>query len=96
MPAKSSKPSPGKGLSQKQGPAKTSPVEGAPAPKKTPRLLKRNTHEISPEDRHRMVAETAYFIAERRGFSGGRHEGDWYEAEQIVMQSLSRKNEDFH
>jgi len=37
-----------------------------------------------PEDRYRMVAEAAYFIAESRGFANGRCEEDWYEAERLA------------
>ena len=91
MPAKSSKPSPKKGPSPKQELAKSPPAEASPAPKRTPRSLKKKSREISPEKHHQMIAEAAYFIAERHGFSDGRHERDWYEAERIVMQSLSLK-----
>jgi len=87
MPAKSSKPSK-KNPSTKQELPKTPPVEAAPAPKKTPGILKKKSREIPPEKHHRMIAEAAYFIAERHGFSDGRHERDWYEAEKIISQSL--------
>lgn len=38
---------------------------------------------------HRMIAEAAYFIAERRGFSGEHGLDDWLAAEQQVRQVLS-------
>lgn len=34
-----------------------------------------------PAERHRRIAERAYFKAERRGFQGGSPEQDWLEAE---------------
>jgi hypothetical protein len=36
---------------------------------------------ISPEERRRMIAEAAYFRAERRGFALGGELDDWIEAE---------------
>ncbi len=40
------------------------------------------------EQRHRMIAEAAYYIAERRGFSAGNPEDDWYEAEIQIDRAL--------
>jgi len=40
------------------------------------------------EERHRMIAETAYFLAEERGFAGGDPVADWIEAERKVDQQL--------
>lgn len=39
--------------------------------------------------RVRMIEETAYFIAEARGFSGGSPMDDWLTAETLVDQQLS-------
>lgn len=44
-----------------------------------------HVHDMAPEERYRIIAETAYFIAERRGFMNGRSEDDWYEAERLIM-----------
>lgn len=33
------------------------------------------------EERHRYIAEAAYFKAEKRGFAPGHEEQDWREAE---------------
>jgi len=41
--------------------------------------------EINADDRHSMIAEAAYFIAERRGFDG-ECEAHWLEAEREVDQ----------
>jgi len=37
-----------------------------------------------PRSRHELVAEAAYYKAERRGFVGGDADQDWYEAEAEV------------
>ena len=37
-----------------------------------------------PTERDRLVAEAAYYIAERRGFSPGSELSDWLEAEREV------------
>jgi len=38
--------------------------------------------------RRRLIAETAYLRAERRGFAGGNPEEDWLEAEREIDQLL--------
>lgn len=43
---------------------------------------------ITPEEKHRMICEAAYYIAERRGFAGGNPEADWLEAETQVQSYL--------
>lgn len=43
---------------------------------------------IDPEHRRRMIAETSYFIAERRGFVSGSPTDDWLEAEVLVDRLL--------
>jgi hypothetical protein len=45
--------------------------------------------------RQQMIAEAAYFRAEKRGFSGGEESRDWLEAEAEVDQRL-RKHETEH
>ncbi len=45
---------------------------------------------ISSHDRRRMIAEAAYFHAERRGFEGGSPEEDWYEAEREIDDLLAK------
>jgi hypothetical protein len=44
---------------------------------------------VAPELRQRMVRETAYFMAERRGFSGGSAHDDWVAAEAEIDRMLS-------
>ena len=43
---------------------------------------------VSAEERRRMIAEAAYFRAERRGFSGGQSLEDWVAAEAEVDARL--------
>jgi hypothetical protein len=43
---------------------------------------------ISPEEGRRLVAEAAYFIAERRGFAAGQELDDWLQAEAKVNRTL--------
>ena len=45
--------------------------------------------EVSPEQRYMMIAEAAYFRAEKRGFVGGNSAQDWVEAEAEIDQLLS-------
>jgi hypothetical protein len=46
---------------------------------------------VSETVRRQMVAEAAYFRAERRGFSGGDPVADWLEAEAEVYTALQKK-----
>jgi hypothetical protein len=45
---------------------------------------------ISSQDRRRMIAEAAYFHAERRGFEGGTPDQDWYQAEREIDDLLAK------
>lgn len=45
--------------------------------------------ELSPELRHEMIREAAYYRAERRGFQGGDAVSDWLSSEQEVDSALS-------
>lgn len=40
--------------------------------------------EVSPEERHAMVAVAAYFLAERRGFLPGMEQQDWCQAAAAI------------
>jgi len=61
--------------------------------KKPPRRTARTaTKKVSPEQRWKMVAEAAYYKAEKRGFQGGDSARDWLEAEaEIDAQLAPRK-----
>jgi hypothetical protein len=43
---------------------------------------------VTAEERHRMIAEAAYFLAQERGFTGGDPVSDWIEAERKVDREL--------
>lgn len=45
---------------------------------------KRGTSEISAEQRERMIAEAAYFLAEHRQFQGGDPVQDWLQAQKEI------------
>jgi len=45
--------------------------------------------QISPAERMKMIAETAYYLAEARGFSQGNDVDDWVVAEQQVNAKLN-------
>jgi hypothetical protein len=46
-----------------------------------------------PEDRLEMIAEAAYYRAERRGFEPGHEVDDWLEAETAVDATIKRGDE---
>lgn len=45
--------------------------------------------QLSEEDRLRYIAEAAYYIAERRGFTSGSPEADWLAAETEIDRMLT-------
>jgi hypothetical protein len=48
------------------------------------------TRSVSAEQRHAMIAESAYLRAEARGFEGGDPVQDWLDSERDVDALLSR------
>jgi hypothetical protein len=44
--------------------------------------------DVTPDERHRLIAEAAYHRAEKRGFTGGDPLHDWLEAEAQVENEL--------
>jgi hypothetical protein len=44
----------------------------------------------SPEERQRMIAEAAYFRAERRGFAAGGELDDWLRAEAEIDRMIEQ------
>lgn len=44
--------------------------------------------ELTPEERERMIAEAAYYLAERRGFEPGHELEDWLVAEARIELEL--------
>lgn len=46
---------------------------------------------VTAEERYRMIAEAAYFRAEKRGFLGGNGAEDWLEAEAEIDRMLKEQ-----
>ncbi len=67
--------------------------EGAQQSGKNALKLNPTTAPIMGEARHKMIAETAYFLAEQRGFAGGHVLKDWLEAENQVNTLLTKQND---
>lgn len=61
------------------------PEAGAGEPPAPPRVAG-----ADPERRHALVAEAAYYRAERRGFAPGSELEDWCAAEHDIDSSLVR------
>lgn len=68
-------------------PAETAPAPAKPAAKK-PAAKAPAKAMVSAEERYRMIAEAAYFIAEKRGFAPGNHAADWAQAESDIAARL--------
>lgn len=47
-------------------------------------------HAVTAEVRARMIADAAYYIAEKRGFGHGHHDADWAAAEKQIDALLSK------
>ena len=43
------------------------------------------------EQRHKMIATMAYFLAEKRGFAPGNSEKDWLQSERIIDDLLKKQ-----
>lgn len=48
---------------------------------------------VTPEQRYQMIAEAAYFRAEKHGFAGGDVAHDWLEAEVEIDRMLQQPSE---
>lgn len=60
----------------------------------TPALANGSSGEGVPaEERHRMIAEAAYYRALQRGFAGGDAFDDWMAAEQEIDAALLAERE---
>jgi len=47
---------------------------------------------VSPAERQRMIAEAAYYIAEKRGFAPGQDVQDWAAAEKKIDAQLRQQS----
>lgn len=73
------------------------PIIVAPPPQtlkepEKPALKRPAKAPISPEERHRMIRDAAYYRAERRGFMGGDPRQDWLDAEDEIDQLLMKRS----
>lgn len=59
------------------------PAKSTGTKKKAGGRQKKATHSVTPEERWRMIAEAAYYLAEKRGFAGDSV-NDWVEAEKAI------------
>ncbi len=67
----------------------TSPAAQTRTQKKAPAAKSgRPRNGIPPEERHRLIAKSAYLKAERRGFQGGDPHQDWIAAEAEIDAML--------
>jgi len=67
-------------------PAKTTSVKS----RETPRKARRKPVTVPLEQRSQMIAENAYFRAEKRGFREGDPVADWLLSEKEVDDLLSQ------
>ncbi len=89
---------PSKAVTAAKGVAKkaVAPKAAAPAKKAAPKRARKSGNgeggkvTVSPEQRYRMIAEAAYYHAERRGFVGGDCAQDWIDAEAEIDSILSK------
>jgi hypothetical protein len=61
----------------------------APPSDTVPHMKPRSFDPPQEPEWHRMIAEAAYFIAEKRGFVGEHSLDDWLTAERQVRQVIS-------
>ena len=84
---------PSSGSARKAPGTKTAKPKGAPKREESAEHAAHlSAGVLSSEVRERMIRESAYLRAERRGFEGGTPEQDWFEAEQEVDRTLSWKS----
>ncbi len=72
------------GRAKRGGSAGNTTTTQQPAP-----ATRLTTPSVSPDQRHAMIAETAYLRAAARGFSGGDPVADWLASERDVDALLS-------
>ncbi|HEX5041794.1 MAG TPA: DUF2934 domain-containing protein [Candidatus Polarisedimenticolaceae bacterium] len=73
-------------------PRRETPAE-PPAPSLAPMATapengKSTAPHLSPDERHRLIAEAAYYRASQRGFHGGAEVEDWLAAEAEIDDKL--------
>jgi hypothetical protein len=71
--------------------AKPSEAPAKPAAAKPPVAAKPATAKPSPAERTKMIAEAAYYLAQKRGFGGGNELADWATAEKQVDALIAKR-----
>jgi hypothetical protein len=89
-PAKSSA-SAAKKAPSKEAAKTPEPTKPAAEAAKSTKATAAKTAVLTPAERMKMIAEAAYYLAEKRGFSGGNELTDWVAAEKQVDAILSRR-----
>ncbi|MCU7827794.1 MAG: DUF2934 domain-containing protein [Candidatus Thiodiazotropha sp. (ex Myrtea sp. 'scaly one' KF741663)] len=56
------------------------------------KIKKAKKARISPEQRLDMITTAAYYIAEHHGFTSGRSDEDWQEAERQIDEMLKNRS----
>ena len=69
-----------------RGPVPSSPPSRLPGESSALPASPKPPPTITREEQHRLIAEAAYFRAERRGFRGGCPVQDWLEAEREIIR----------
>jgi hypothetical protein len=85
-----SKPISKKAVSKKAVAKKTTPTAAATRLADRPVTLAPVAN-VSPEERYRMIADAAYYRAERRNFEPGHEHEDWLAAEAEVEELLGQR-----
>lgn len=90
---KEARTTPKKAAAKRAASTSTQPPKKRVARKKEGEVETPRAEAVTMEERHRMIAEAAYYIAERRGFQGGDPEQDWREAEAQISGMLHASSE---
>ncbi len=71
--------------------AATAKAAATPAAKPAPTAAAPVAAKLDPAQRQRMIAEAAYYLAEKRGFAPGHDAADWAAAEKQIDAGLKGK-----
>lgn len=85
-----SKPAPTPAPAPAKAVAKVEPVKAAAPAAPAAKAAAPAKQTVSAEVRGRMIAEAAYYIAEKRGFIHGHHNADWAQAEKQIDALLAK------
>ncbi len=88
--AKAAAPSTGTAKPAAKPAAKKAPAAKKPGAKAVATKPKAPKLKVTPEQRHFMIAEAAYYRAERRGFEGGYEWQDWLDAEMEIERMIGK------